>query len=119
MVTKASVKWRMCINFIDFNKSCPKDVCPLLSINKLVGSASRYHYLSFMDGPSGYNQIKMDPRDEEKTSFIIEQSNFCYKVISFGLKNIGEAYQKPMSKVFTNFVQDDVLFKINLNFLPL
>ena len=48
--------------------------------------------LSFMDAFLGYNQIKMDEADQEKTSFITSQELFCYKVMPFGLKNAGVTY---------------------------
>ena len=31
MVPKSSGKWRMCVDFIDLNKACPKDAYPLPS----------------------------------------------------------------------------------------
>ena len=56
--------------------------------------------LSFMDAFSGYNQIKMDETDQEKTSFITSQGLFCYKVMSFGLKNAGATYQRLVNHMF-------------------
>jgi len=41
----------------------------------------------------------MEPRDEEKTTFITEFTNFCYKVMPFGLKNVGATYQPLMDKI--------------------
>ena len=55
--------------------------------------------LSFLHAFSGYNQIKMHPRDEEKTVFMTERSCYCYKVMPFGLKNAGAMYQRLMDKV--------------------
>ena len=49
MVKKSNGKCRMCVDFTDLNKACPKDSYPLLCINKLVDGASGYQYLSFMD----------------------------------------------------------------------
>jgi len=46
-----------------------------------------------MDGFSGYNQIKMAPKDMEKTTFVTLWGTFCYKVMSFGPKNAGATYQ--------------------------
>ena len=71
MVKKAYGKWRMCVDFIDLNKTCPKDSYLLLCIDPLVDSTTRHQLLSFMDTFFGYNQIKMDVADQEKTSFII------------------------------------------------
>ncbi|XP_072086705.1 uncharacterized protein [Arachis hypogaea] len=77
MVRKNSGKWRMCIDFTDLNKACPKDAYPLPCIDKLVDSASGFKSLSFMDAYSGYNQILMHPEDQSKTAFITEHENFC------------------------------------------
>ena len=86
---KANGKWRMCVDFTDLNKACPKDSYPLPNIDALVDSASGYKMLSFLDAFSGYNQIKMHPRDECKTAFMTETCSYCYKVMPFGLKNAG------------------------------
>lgn len=42
----------------------------------------------------------MHPFDKENAAFIIEHANFCYKVMPFGLKNVGDMYQRLMNKVF-------------------
>jgi len=55
--------------------------------------------LSFLDAFSGYNQIKMHPRDESKTVFMTETCNYCYKVMSLGLKNAGATYQRLMDRI--------------------
>ena len=68
MVRKNNGKWRMCVDFTDLNRACPKDSYPLLRIDTLVNSTARHELLSFMDAFSGYNQIKMKEEDQEKTS---------------------------------------------------
>ena len=83
MVAKSSRKWRMCVDFRDLNKACLKDAYSLPSIGKLVDGASKAKFLNFMDAYSGYNQIKMHPSDEKKTAFIIDNANYCYKVMPF------------------------------------
>ena len=92
MVKKTNGKWRMCVNFIDLNKACPKDSYPLPCIDQLVDSTAGHQLLSFIDAFSGYNQIKMDEAYQKKTSFITSQGLFCYKVMPFGLKNVGATY---------------------------
>ena len=118
MVKKANGKWRMCFDFTDLNRACPKDSYPLLRINTLVDSMARHELLSFMDAFLGYNQIKMNEEDQERTSFVTSQGLFCYKVMPFGLKNAGAIYQRLMNKMFSHQIgrnvqvyMDDMLVK--------
>ena len=60
MVKKVNGKWRMCMDFMDLNKACPKDSYPLPHIDQLVDSTAGHQLLNFIDAFSGYNQIKMD-----------------------------------------------------------
>ena len=53
-----------------------------------------------MDAFSGYNQIKMDEEDQEKTAFITSQGLYCYKVMPFGQKNAEATYQRLVKKIF-------------------
>ena len=102
MVKKANGKWRILVDFTNLNKACPKDNYPLPRIDTLVDSTARHQLLSFMDAFSGYNQIKMEEADQENTAFVTSQGLFCYKVMSFGLKNAGATYQRLMNKMFTH-----------------
>ena len=119
MVKKANGKWRMCMDFTDLNKACPKDSYPLPRIDQLVDSTAGHRLLSFMDAFSGYNQIRMDEADQEKTSFVTSQGLFCYKVIPFGLKNAGATYQRLVNHMFrpqigrnVEVYVDDMLVKV-------
>jgi ribonuclease HI len=100
MVKKSTGKWRMCVDFTDLNKACPKDSYPLPRIDQLVDSTAGHKLLSFMDAFSGYNQIQMTEGDQEKTAFITSKGLFCYKVMPFGLKNAGATYQRLVNKMF-------------------
>ena len=108
MVKKANGKWRMCVDFTDLNKACPKDSCLLPRVDVLVDSIAQHQLLSFMDTFSGYNQIWMNEVDQEKTSFVTSQGLFCYKVMPFGLKNAGATYQRLMNKMFANQIGRNV-----------
>ena len=55
MVKKASKKWRMCVDFTDLNKACPKDSYLLPRVDVLLDSTVRHQLLSFIDAFSGYN----------------------------------------------------------------
>ena len=60
--------------------------------------------LSFMDGFSRYNQIKMALEDMEKTSIITPWGTYCYKVIPFGLKNVGATYQRVATTLLHDLI---------------
>ncbi|XP_075524561.1 uncharacterized protein LOC142556963 [Primulina tabacum] len=78
LVPKATGKWRMCVDFRDLKKSCPKDCYPLPRIDQLVDSTSGFELLSFMDAYQGYHQIPMAQEDQDKASFITSGGTFCY-----------------------------------------
>ena len=100
LVKKENGKWRLCIDFTDINKACPKDSFPLPKIDLIVDATAGHELLSFMDAFSGYNQISMDPSDQEKTSFVTVQGTYCYRVMPFGLKNAGATYQRLVNRMF-------------------
>ena len=77
----------------NLNKAFPKDEFLLPNIDLLVDSAARSSMFSFMDGYSGYNQIRMATKDTEKTAFRTPIGNFYYTVMPFGLKNAWATYQ--------------------------
>lgn len=88
------------MGYTNLNKVSPIDTYPLPNIDKLIDEACGFKFLNFLDAYSSYNRIKMYPLDHEKTTFIIDGANFCYKVMPFSLKNIGATYQRLMYKFF-------------------
>ena len=118
LVKKANGKLRMCVDFTDLNKACPKDSFPLPRIDQLVDFTTGHKLLTFMDTFLRYNKIKMAEEDQEKTAFITSQWLYCYNVMPFGLKNAGPTYQRLVNKMFSNQIGrnmevyvDDMLFK--------
>ena len=106
------------MDFTDLNKACPKDSYLLPQIGILRGSTTRHQLLSFMNAFSGYNQIKLDEANQEKTSFVTSQGLFYYKVLPFRLKDVGATYQRLMNKMFAHQIGrniqvyvDDMLVK--------
>ena len=100
LVKKVNGKWRLCIDFTDINRACPKDSFPLPRIDLIVDATAVHELLSFMDAFSCYNQISMDHNDQEKTSFVTGQGTYCYRVMPFGLKNEGATYQRLVNRMF-------------------
>lgn len=97
---KPNGTWRMCVDFTDLNKACPKDDYPLPKIDRLVDSTAGHALFSFMDANAGYHQIPMAPKGQPHTAFITSQGVYCYKVMPFGLKNAGATYQRLVNKIF-------------------
>ncbi|KAK4400573.1 Retrovirus-related Pol polyprotein from transposon opus [Sesamum angolense] len=118
VVPKVAGKWRMCMDFTDMKKACPKDPYPLPWIDFLIDSTAGCSLFSMMDAYQGYHQIFMAEEDRDKTSFITENGIYCYNVMSFGIKNAGATYQKFVNKIFKDLVGktmevyvDDMLMK--------
>lgn len=84
---------RCCIDFQDLSKVCLKDEFPLPKTDILVEATVGHSMVSFMDGLSSYDHIKMHPPDSKKNAFRTPIDNFHYIVMSFRVKNAGATYQ--------------------------
>jgi len=108
-VKKKNGKWRMCIDFTDLNKTCPKDDFPLPRIDKIVDDAANIQLMSLLDCFSGYHHIWMRKEDEEKTSFITPFGTYCYVRMPEGLKNAGQSFSRMTSKVLEPQLKRNIL----------
>uniref|UniRef100_A0A2N9HHC2 Uncharacterized protein n=1 Tax=Fagus sylvatica TaxID=28930 RepID=A0A2N9HHC2_FAGSY len=108
VVKKKNGKWRVCVDFTDLNRACPKDPFPLPRIDQLVDSASGHQRMSFLDAFQGYHQIPMAHSDQEKTAFITPKGVYCYRVMPFGLKNAGATYQRMVTGMFGRLIGNTV-----------
>ena len=107
-VPKKDGKVIVFVDVRDLNKASPKDDFPLPHIDLLVDSTTGHLMLSFMDGFSGYNKILMALEDMEKTTFITEWGTYCYRVMPFGLKNVGATYQRATTTLFHDMMHRNV-----------
>jgi hypothetical protein len=60
---KNIAKWRICVDYTDLNKHCPKDLFGLPHIDQIVDSTARSALFSFLDCYSGYHQIALKEED--------------------------------------------------------
>jgi hypothetical protein len=97
MVEKKDTKiYRMCINFMELNKHCPKDYFPLPRIDQIIDSTAGCERLSFLGAYSDYNQIWLKFKDEDKTVFITPTRGILLQDDAFRAKNVGATYQRCM-----------------------
>ena len=87
LVAKKDGRVRMCVDFKDLNKACPKDDFLLSNIDVLVDNTIGSALMFFIGGFSSYNQMKMAPKDMTKTTFTIKWGIYYYTIMLFGLKN--------------------------------
>jgi len=93
---KKNIERRMCVDYTDLNKHCPKDPFGLPRIDQVIDSTAGCVQLSFLDYYSRYHQIALKEEDQIKTTFITPYGAYAYKTMSFGLKNAGATYQRAI-----------------------
>ena len=100
VMKKKTGKWRVCVDFTNLHKACPKDPFPLSWIDQLVDATVGHPRMRFLDAFQGYHLISLALDDQEKTAFLTPTGNHHYKVMPFGLKNAGSTYQRMMTRMF-------------------
>src|SRR3954465_1019710 len=108
LVLKKNGTWRMCVDYTDLNKACPKDPFALPRIDQVIDSTAGSELLCFLDAYSGYHQIKMRKSDQLATLFTTPYGTFCYVTMPFGLKNAGATYQQTMQRCLHDQIGQNV-----------
>ena len=107
-VKKKNGQIRCYVDFRNLNRVYPKDEFLLPNMDVLIDSVVGNAMFSFMDGFSGYNQIRVVPRDAKKTAFKTPIGNFYYTVMPIGLKNAGATYQRTMMAIFHDMMHQEL-----------
>jgi hypothetical protein len=92
--------WRVCIDYRKLNAATRKDHFPLPFIDQMVERLAGHKYYCFLDGYSGYNQVPVDPEDQEKTTFTCPFGTFAYRRMPFGLCNAPVTFQRCIINIF-------------------
>ena len=108
VVKKKNGKWKVCVDFTDLNRACPKDPFPMPKIDQLVNATYGHPRMSFLDAFQGYHQIALVVEDQEKMAFISPDTKYHYTVMPFRLKNAGATYQWMMTKMFRDKIERTV-----------
>nr|GEV59184.1 DNA-directed DNA polymerase [Tanacetum cinerariifolium] len=87
IMTRLVTGWRVCINYHRLNEATRKDHFPLPFMDQMLERLAGNQYYCFLDGFSGYFQIPIDPKDQEKTTFTCPYGTFAYRRMPFGLCN--------------------------------
>jgi hypothetical protein len=97
--------WRVCIDYRKLNAATRKDQFPLPFIDQMVEHLAGHKYYCFLDGYSGYNQVLVDPEDQEKTTFTCPFGTFAYRHMPFGLCNAPATFQRCMISIFFDMIE--------------
>ncbi|GJW37098.1 reverse transcriptase domain-containing protein [Tanacetum coccineum] len=113
MVKKSDGGWRMCMDFTEINKACPKDCYPLPEFDWKMKSLSGFRLKCFLDAYKGYHQIQIAEGDKEKIAFFTGNGIFCYRKMPFGLENARATYQSLVRKVFNDKIRRNLEAYVN------
>nr|GEY46590.1 DNA-directed DNA polymerase [Tanacetum cinerariifolium] len=97
--------WRVCIDYRKLNEATRKDHFPLPFMDQMLERLAGNEYYCFLDGFSGYFQIPIDPKDQEKTTFTGPYGTFAYKRMPFGLCNAPGTFQRCMMAIFHDMIE--------------
>eukprot|EP00253_Pinus_taeda_P017782 PITA_17782 len=108
LVPKKNGKWRICVDYRELNKATKKDHFPLPFIDQVLDGLAGKRFFSFLDGFSRYNQIQINPEDQDKTTFTCPWGTFAYRVLPFGVCNAPATFQRAVLSIFAELVHDSV-----------
>ncbi|GJS37742.1 reverse transcriptase domain-containing protein [Tanacetum coccineum] len=91
--TRLVTGWRVCIDYRKLNEATRKDHFPLPFMDQMLERLAGNQFYCFLDGFSGYFQIPIDPKDQEKTTFTCPYGTFAYRRMPFGLCNAPGTFQ--------------------------
>jgi hypothetical protein len=108
VANKVTWKWRICVDFWELNKATLKYYFPLPFIDQVLDSLAGKKFFSFLDGFSGYNQIRIATEDQDKTTFTCPWGTYAYNVLPFGLCNAPATFQRAVLAIFADLIHECV-----------
>ncbi|GJS73264.1 reverse transcriptase domain-containing protein [Tanacetum coccineum] len=103
--TRLVTGWRVCIDYRKLNEATRKDHFPLPFMDQMLERLAGNEYYCFLDGFSGYFQIPIDPKDQEKTTFTCPYGTFAYCRMPFVLCNAPGTFQRCMMAIFHDMIE--------------
>nr|GEW82958.1 reverse transcriptase domain-containing protein [Tanacetum cinerariifolium] len=105
ILTRLVTGWRVCIDHHKLNEATRKDHFPLPFMDQMLERLARNQYYCFLDGFSGYFQIPIDPKDQEKITFTCAYKTFAYRRMPFRLYNAPGTFQRFMMAIFHDIIE--------------
>nr|GEU88786.1 reverse transcriptase domain-containing protein [Tanacetum cinerariifolium] len=103
--TRLVTGWCVCIDYRKLNEATCKDHFPLPFMDQMLDRLAGNKYFCFLDSFSGYFQILIDPKDQEKTTFTCPYGTFAYHRMPFGLCNAPGTFQRCMMAIFHDMLK--------------
>ncbi|GJT01710.1 reverse transcriptase domain-containing protein [Tanacetum coccineum] len=103
--TRLVTGWRVCIDYRKLNEATCKDHFPLPFMDQMLERLAGNEFYCFLDGFSGYFQIPIEPKDQEKTTFTCPYGTFAYRRMPFGLCNAPGTFQRCMMAIFHDMIE--------------
>ncbi|XP_068329671.1 uncharacterized protein [Pyrus communis] len=109
--TRVQNSWRVCTDYRKINNTTRKDHFPVPFIDQMLERLASHSHYCFLNGYSGYNQIAVDPEDQEKTTFTCPFGTFAYRRMPFRLCSAPATFQRCMANIInykvTKKIPDD------------
>nr|GEW07230.1 transposon Ty3-I Gag-Pol polyprotein [Tanacetum cinerariifolium] len=105
ILTRLVTGWRICVDYQKLNEATHKDHFPLPFIDQMLERLARNHYCCFLGGFSGYFQIPINLKYQEKTTFTCPYRMFAYRCMPFGLCNAPGTFQRCMMAIFHDMIE--------------
>ena len=90
----------MCVDYKKLNLATRKDHFPLPFMDQMLERLAGKSFYCFLNGYSGYNQIVINPEDQEKTTFTCPFGTYAYRRMPFGLCNEPATFHRRMMSIF-------------------
>ncbi|GJW09205.1 DNA-directed DNA polymerase [Tanacetum coccineum] len=104
--SRTVTRWRVCIDYHKLNDATRNDHFPLPFIDQILERLCGNEYYSFLDGFLGFFEIPIAPKDQEKTTFTCPYRSFAYRRMPFGLCIAPATFQRCMTTIFHDMVED-------------
>nr|GEX65837.1 DNA-directed DNA polymerase [Tanacetum cinerariifolium] len=108
ITTQLVMGWRVCIDFRKLNDATHKDHFPLPFMDQMLERLEGNEYYCFLDGFSGYFQIPIDPKDQDKTTFTCPYGTFPCRRMPFDLSNAPGTFQRCMMAIFHDMIEETI-----------